>query len=205
MLHRSDKVRYLLSLVPGKRRLGIYRFLPVFFCIGGVMEWIMINVRIGQETFYDVYRRKKSERQYQAMIADDLIDLKEPASKWEAGLNLVWTMWEHQQDITDGLILCTKRTSKSAVGWIFWGLCVRHLQTHSWSTTSTSIAKRLCQCHWLWRVNSSFITAKNVIKENVKSRFQYAGFIVSRILSLRNRVGVKLLVVMLKNAKNLSH
>lgn len=81
MLHRSDKVRYLLSLVPGKRRLGIYRFLPVFFCIGGVMEWIMINVRIGQETFYDVYRRKKSERQYQAMIADDLIDLKEPASK----------------------------------------------------------------------------------------------------------------------------
>ncbi|XP_075883195.1 ubiquinol-cytochrome c reductase complex assembly factor 5 [Nelusetta ayraudi] len=81
MFYRSDKVRYLLSLVPGKRRLGIYRFLPVFFCIGGVMEWIMINVRIGQETFYDVYRRKKSERQYQAMIADDLIVLKEPASK----------------------------------------------------------------------------------------------------------------------------
>lgn len=51
MFYRSDKVRYLLSLVPGKRRLGIYRFLPVFFCIGGVMEWIMINVRIGQETF----------------------------------------------------------------------------------------------------------------------------------------------------------
>lgn len=29
----------------------------------------------------DVYRRKKSERQYQAMIADGLIDIKEPESK----------------------------------------------------------------------------------------------------------------------------
>lgn len=29
------------------------------------MEWIMIKLRVGQETFYDVYRRKASERQYQ--------------------------------------------------------------------------------------------------------------------------------------------
>lgn len=45
------------------------------------MEWIMINVRIGQETFYDVYRRKKSEREYQQKIADGLIDFNEPAAK----------------------------------------------------------------------------------------------------------------------------
>lgn len=121
-------------------------------------------------------------------------------------LNLVWRVREHRQDITDGFILCTKCTSNSAVGWILWGLCVRHLQTHSWSTTSTFIAKRLCQCHWLWLVYSSFITVKKVIKEDVKSRFQYADFIVSMTLSLSNRVGVKLLVAMLKkNAKNLSH
>lgn len=73
------------------------------------------------------------------------------------------------------------------------------------ASPTNAIAKRLRQCHWLWRVYSSFVTAKNVIKENIKSRFQYAAFIVSTILSLRNRVGVKLLVVMLKNAKNLSH
>ena len=51
MFQRSENIRYILSLMPGKRRLGTYRFLPVFFCIGGVMEWIMINVRIGHETF----------------------------------------------------------------------------------------------------------------------------------------------------------
>ncbi|XP_069062188.1 ubiquinol-cytochrome c reductase complex assembly factor 5 isoform X2 [Pleurodeles waltl] len=65
-------VRRLLQLVPGKKRFGVYRFLPFFFCVGGAMEWFMINVRIGQETFYDVYRRKQSERQYQEKVESDL-------------------------------------------------------------------------------------------------------------------------------------
>lgn len=51
MFRKSQNLKYILSLVPGKRRFGTYRFLPLFFCIGGVMEWIMINVRIGKETF----------------------------------------------------------------------------------------------------------------------------------------------------------
>lgn len=81
MFHRSKTIKDLLNFVPGKRRLGPYRFLPIFFCIGGIMEWIMINVRIGRETFYDVYRRKQSEREYQQKIADGLIVLNEPAAK----------------------------------------------------------------------------------------------------------------------------
>ncbi|XP_009994112.1 PREDICTED: small integral membrane protein 4 [Chaetura pelagica] len=64
----SRRVKRLLQLVPGKRRFGVYRFLPFFFLLGGAMEWFMINVRIGQETFYDVYRRKRSERQYEARM-----------------------------------------------------------------------------------------------------------------------------------------
>ncbi|XP_047388012.1 small integral membrane protein 4 [Sciurus carolinensis] len=59
------QVRRVLQWVPGKQRFGLYRFLPFFFILGGTMEWIMIKVRVGQETFYDVYRRKASERQYQ--------------------------------------------------------------------------------------------------------------------------------------------
>uniref|UniRef100_A0A8C6MCD8 Small integral membrane protein 4 n=1 Tax=Nothobranchius furzeri TaxID=105023 RepID=A0A8C6MCD8_NOTFU len=51
MFYRSKTIKRLLSIVPGKRQLGPYRFLPIFFCIGGVMEWVMINVRIGKETF----------------------------------------------------------------------------------------------------------------------------------------------------------
>ncbi|KAK5863753.1 hypothetical protein PBY51_000761 [Eleginops maclovinus] len=78
---KSNNITYLLSLVPGKQSLGTYRFLPIFFCIGGVMEWIMINARIGKETFYDVYRRKQSEREYEKKIADGLIVLNEPSSK----------------------------------------------------------------------------------------------------------------------------
>uniref|UniRef100_A0A663MH43 Small integral membrane protein 4 n=1 Tax=Athene cunicularia TaxID=194338 RepID=A0A663MH43_ATHCN len=48
----SRRVRRLLRLVPGKRRFGVYRFLPFFFLLGGAMEGFMINVRIGKETFY---------------------------------------------------------------------------------------------------------------------------------------------------------
>ncbi|XP_011600831.1 ubiquinol-cytochrome c reductase complex assembly factor 5 [Takifugu rubripes] len=81
MFFKNKNIGYLMSLVPGKRRLGVYRFLPIFFCIGGVMEWIMINVRIGKETFYDVYRRKRSEREYEQKISAGSITVTEPASK----------------------------------------------------------------------------------------------------------------------------
>ncbi|XP_059505624.1 small integral membrane protein 4 [Stegostoma tigrinum] len=64
----NSRLKRLLDLVPGKRQFGVYRFLPCFFVLGGVLEWIMINVRIGHETFYDVYRRKRSERQYQEKL-----------------------------------------------------------------------------------------------------------------------------------------
>lgn len=80
MFQKSRNIKYVLSLVPGKRRFGTYRFMPVFFCIGGVMEWIMINVRIGRETFYDVYRRKRSERQYEEKIEEGLIVLAESST-----------------------------------------------------------------------------------------------------------------------------
>ncbi|XP_078518020.1 ubiquinol-cytochrome c reductase complex assembly factor 5 [Lissotriton helveticus] len=72
MMSGRSTVRRILRLVPGEKRFGVYRFLPFFFCIGGAMEWFMINVRIGQETFYDVYRRKQSERQYQEKVENSL-------------------------------------------------------------------------------------------------------------------------------------
>lgn len=47
----SRRLRRLLRLVPGRERFGAYRLLPFFFVLGGAMEWFMINVRIGKETF----------------------------------------------------------------------------------------------------------------------------------------------------------
>ncbi|XP_036594673.1 small integral membrane protein 4 [Trichosurus vulpecula] len=65
------QVKRLLQRVPGQQRFGVYRFLPFFFVLGGAMEWFMIKVRVGQETFYDVYRRKQSERQYQRRVEEE--------------------------------------------------------------------------------------------------------------------------------------
>lgn len=47
----KHKIRQLVQMVPGKKHFGVYRFLPFFFILGGAMEWFMINVRIGRETF----------------------------------------------------------------------------------------------------------------------------------------------------------
>ncbi|XP_019402942.1 PREDICTED: small integral membrane protein 4 [Crocodylus porosus] len=63
-------LRRLLQLVPGKRRFGMCRFLPLFFLLGGAVEWTMIHLRAGRETFYDVYRRKQSERQYKRRMEE---------------------------------------------------------------------------------------------------------------------------------------
>ncbi|NWS73730.1 SMIM4 protein, partial [Crotophaga sulcirostris] len=64
----SRRVRRLLQLVPGKQRLKKYRFLPFFFLLGEKKEWIMINVRVGKKKIYDVYRRKRKKRQYEARM-----------------------------------------------------------------------------------------------------------------------------------------
>ena len=37
------------------QRLGVYRTLPIFFLAGAALEWFMINVRVGKETFCELY------------------------------------------------------------------------------------------------------------------------------------------------------
>lgn len=135
MFHRSKTIKDLLNIVPGKRRLGAYRFLPIFFCIGGIMEWIMINVRIGQETFYDVYRRKQSEREYQQKIADGLIVLNQSPAKWKMMIGLNEDLTRHLKTLWDthAIMNAAKETSeKLMVQWLptcrFYYLYSLHLQ-----------------------------------------------------------------------------
>ena len=45
------KEKQMSVLVERWRKLGLYRTLPVFFAIGAAVEWFMINVRVGKETF----------------------------------------------------------------------------------------------------------------------------------------------------------
>ncbi|XP_077869387.1 ubiquinol-cytochrome c reductase complex assembly factor 5-like [Saccoglossus kowalevskii] len=62
-MYTSSRLRYFLKKWPGKKTLGVYRFLPLFFVVGAGLEWVMINAKVapGGETFYDVYRRKQAE------------------------------------------------------------------------------------------------------------------------------------------------
>ena len=44
----------VLSLVPGKQTLGIYRFLPFFFGLGAALEFSMINWTVGETNFCEL-------------------------------------------------------------------------------------------------------------------------------------------------------
>jgi len=49
-----------LDLVPGKSVIGEYRLLPVFFCAGATLEFLMIKWKPFPEVnFYKVYIRKQ--------------------------------------------------------------------------------------------------------------------------------------------------
>lgn len=58
-LYRSTTVQRFLDYIPGKQRLGVYRFLPFFFVLGAALEFSMINWRVGDVNFYTVYKRRR--------------------------------------------------------------------------------------------------------------------------------------------------
>jgi len=47
----SEGLAKLMNRWPGKDRLGIYRFLPVFVLAGAAIEFAMINWRVGETNF----------------------------------------------------------------------------------------------------------------------------------------------------------
>ncbi|XP_022210463.2 small integral membrane protein 4 [Drosophila obscura] len=57
----SGSVRRLLDSWPGKRRFGIYRFLPLFFVLGAALEFSMINWTVGETNFYSTFKRRQAK------------------------------------------------------------------------------------------------------------------------------------------------
>lgn len=47
----SSGLRHFLDSWPGKKRFGIYRFLPAFFLLGAALEYSMINWTVGETNF----------------------------------------------------------------------------------------------------------------------------------------------------------
>lgn len=58
----SQTVRRLLDKWPGKKRLGVYRFLPLFFVLGAGLEFSMINWHAGEVNFYRTFKRRRAEQ-----------------------------------------------------------------------------------------------------------------------------------------------
>ncbi|XP_034476202.1 small integral membrane protein 4 [Drosophila innubila] len=57
----SSFVRRFLDNWPGKRRFGIYRFLPIFFVLGAALEFSMINWTVGETNFYRTFKRRQAK------------------------------------------------------------------------------------------------------------------------------------------------
>ncbi|ALC48260.1 CG32736 [Drosophila busckii] len=57
----SSYVRRLLDSWPGKRRFGVYRFLPIFFVLGAALEFSMINWTVGETNFYRTFKRRQAK------------------------------------------------------------------------------------------------------------------------------------------------
>ncbi|XP_037782577.1 small integral membrane protein 4-like [Penaeus monodon] len=57
----NARLRYFLDKWPGKRYLGMYRFLPMFFVLGAALEFSMINWHVGEVNFYRTYKKRQAQ------------------------------------------------------------------------------------------------------------------------------------------------
>ncbi|GLH02676.1 Small integral membrane protein 4 [Gryllus bimaculatus] len=62
MAFYSYRLKTLLDKWPGKKYLGIYRFLPLFFALGAALEFSMINWQVGETNFYRTFKRRQARK-----------------------------------------------------------------------------------------------------------------------------------------------
>lgn len=58
---RIGWIHTLVNNFPGKKIFGIYRFLPIFFVLGGALEFSMINWKVGDINFYNTFKRRQAK------------------------------------------------------------------------------------------------------------------------------------------------
>jgi len=62
MVRPNETLKRILDKWPGKSTLGIYRFMPIFFCLGAGLEFTMINWDFkGRVNFYRTFKRRQVE------------------------------------------------------------------------------------------------------------------------------------------------
>lgn len=65
------RLRRLIDKWPGKRIFREYRFLPIFFICGAVLEFSMINWHVGEVNFYKTYKRRIVEEQVEERLRQE--------------------------------------------------------------------------------------------------------------------------------------
>ncbi|CAG7724935.1 unnamed protein product [Allacma fusca] len=61
-IERTEELpQEFLNAWPGKRTLGLYRFLPLFFVLGAALEFSMINWQVGEVNFYNTFKKRRAE------------------------------------------------------------------------------------------------------------------------------------------------
>lgn len=87
MLYRQPRPHPIIVLA---KRYPVLSMIPFFFVVGMGIEWIKVNFRIGNASFYNVWKRNTKKReleslQYQLQLATesfkDSDSLKKGASK----------------------------------------------------------------------------------------------------------------------------
>ncbi|XP_014481656.1 PREDICTED: small integral membrane protein 4 [Dinoponera quadriceps] len=66
----SPRLRRFIKKWPGERYFGDFRFLPIFFALGALLEFSMINWHVGQVNFYNVYKRRKIEERVKEKLPE---------------------------------------------------------------------------------------------------------------------------------------
>ncbi|XP_033339829.1 ubiquinol-cytochrome c reductase complex assembly factor 5 [Megalopta genalis] len=69
---RRRIIKWIHNKVPGKF-LGNFRFLPIFFVAGGLLEYTMIHWHAGGEVnFYNTYKKKRIEEAVQERLRNEI-------------------------------------------------------------------------------------------------------------------------------------
>lgn len=75
----SSSLRNILDKWPGKKSLGIYRFLPIFFALGAALEFSMINWTVGETNFYRTFKKRQAKNIIESKLATSIAEAKTTA------------------------------------------------------------------------------------------------------------------------------
>ena len=60
---------------PGRKRFGLYSYLPLFFVIGAGLEFTMIKWTVGETNFYRTFKKRRVDDISRQELAEEGVEL----------------------------------------------------------------------------------------------------------------------------------